>query len=105
MSPASVTEEIGSDVRLQCGADGYPAPIIQWFHFRSVVTGTGNSDISEEMINSTAVVSSLVIRGLHTVQYGQYYCRANGLVDSEPATLSFTGKYHTISSNSVCVSS
>ena len=89
----SVEAEIGSDVILQCTADGYPPPTIQWLHYGTVVRETDNITVSEETVNSTTVTSSLEIGGLRSRQYGQYQCRAGGTVDSETATLSFSGKH------------
>ena len=91
LSPTSAVAEIGSDISLQCAADGYPVPTIQWLHYDTVIRETANVTINEETVNSTVIVSTLEISGLRTVQYGQYHCRASGAVDSEPATLSFTG--------------
>ena len=95
-SPESVSAEVGSDVSLWCQAEGYPAPTIQWFHYNTVIGEIDNVTVTEETVNSTAVVSTLELSGLQTVQYGQYHCRANGDVDSEPATISFIGTYSQI---------
>ena len=79
---------------LQCTAEGYPPPTtVQWLHYDTVIGETDSITIDEMTVNSTAVVSTLELSGLSTVQYGQYHCRANGGVDSEPAAISFTGTY------------
>ena len=77
---------------LQCRAEGYPAPTIQWLHYGTVIREMLNITVGEEVANSTSVVSSLEMRGLQARQYGQYQCRASGAVDSETATLSFSGR-------------
>ena len=91
-SPASITSEIGSDVRLQCQVDGFPTPYnIQWFHYNSVVGPTNSIQITDEMVNSTSIRSNLEISSLQTVQFGKYRCRANNTLYSQPAFISFTG--------------
>ena len=95
-SPAPVTAEVGSNVSLQCIAEGYPPPTtVQWLHYDTVIGETDSITIDEVTVNSTTVVSTLELSGLSTVQYGQYQCRANGDVDSEHAAISFTGTYTT----------
>ena len=93
-SPAPVTAEVGSNVSLQCIAEGYSPPTtVQWLHYDTVIGETDSITIDEVTVNSTTVVSTLELSGLSTVQYGQYHCRANGDVDSEHAAISFTGTY------------
>ena len=93
LSPVSVSAEIESNITLHCSADGLPTPSIEWVHFSAVIRereGVGIA-INQETITSTTINSSLVFSGLETQHYGQYACRANGAIDSETATISFTG--------------
>ena len=98
MSPASTGVQLGSNLTLNCSADGYPAPSIEWVHFDAVIT---NSDVSaiEEVISSTVVTSTLTAMNIDTSNFGQYYCRARTsinesvAIESEHASVSLSGTY------------
>ena len=91
-SPASSSAALGSSVTLQCTADGYPAPSIEWVHFGRILRE--NDEVEEERVNAT-VTSTLTVVDIQTESYGEYSCRASTTVgeavDSDPGSISFTG--------------
>lgn len=92
-SPTSIVAQIGSDVALQCHVDGYPTPNIEWIFYSTFIREGDGIEINNEIVNSTLVISTLNITSLQTEQYGQYQCRADGTLDSNSATISFTGTF------------
>ena len=91
MSPTSVTVQIGDEVTLECAVDGYPIPSVTWEHYGMVVREKLGVEIIVEIVNST-VMSTLYVMSVQTDNFGQYTCRVNSVLVSEPVTISFAGK-------------
>ena len=91
ISPVSTSVQLGDEVTLQCAVDGYPTPNIMWEHYSTVVRENAGVEINVEIVNSTTM-STLHITTVQTDNYGQYTCRVNIVLVSEPATISFAGK-------------
>ena len=96
VSPVSTSVQLGSNLTLNCSADGFPALSIEWVHFDSVIRNSDASAIGE-VATGTVVTSTLTLVNIDTSVFGQYYCRArtsiNGSVaiESERASVSLSG--------------
>ena len=99
-SPASSSAALGSSVTLQCTADGYPAPSIEWVHFGRVLRENDETIVvEEERVNATVTITLTVV-DIQTESYGEYSCRASTTVgeavDSDPGSILFTGRFFNI---------
>lgn len=72
----------GQELHLQCGYVGVPAPIIQWFQNKSLLTnGSGGVSITGGAAAGDSY-SSMVIARVDRMSGGTYTCQANNTLGS-----------------------
>ena len=75
-SPEDINVTIVEDLVLECSADGFPHPSIEWTHNGTVVQRDDRITITEEVSMEVALTSRLSISDTSLNDSGEYKCIA-----------------------------
>ena len=76
-SPEDINITITEDLVLECSADGFPLPSIEWTHIGTVVQpDTVRITITEEMSMDVTLTSRLSVSDTSLTDSGEYRCIA-----------------------------
>ena len=90
-------EVINNSFTLECTAEGFPAPSIQWYHNNTMISNSSNRYIVDTTSMNSITSILRVIMGDFT-DSGLYHCEANSSefvdnVNSDVVTVSIVGEY------------
>ena len=95
--PMNQEEVINNSFTLECRAEGFPTPSIQWCHNNTMITNSSNRhNVDTTSMNS--ITSILIVIMADFTDSGLYHCEANfsvfvDNVNSDMVNISVVGKY------------
>ena len=95
--PMNQEEVIYSSFALECTAEGFPTPFIQWYHNNIMITNSSNRYIVETT-SMNSITSILRVIMADFTDSGLYHCEANSSVfvdnvNSDMVNISVVGEY------------
>ena len=95
--PMNQEEVINNSFTLQCTAEGFPTPSIQWYLNNTMITNTSNRYIVETT-SMNSITSILRVIMANFTDTGLYHCEANSSVfvdnvKSDMMNISVVGEY------------
>ena len=100
--PMNQEEVINNRFTVECTAEGFPTPSIQWYHNNTMITNSSNRYSSNRYIVETTSMNSItsILRVMIAdfTDSGVYYCKANSSVfvdnvNSDMMNISIVGEY------------
>ena len=77
--PMNQEEVINNSFTVECTAEGFPTPSIQWYHNNTMITNSNNRYIVETTsMNSITSILRVIMAGFN--DSGVYHCEANSSV-------------------------
>ena len=100
-------EVINNSFTVECTAEGFPTPSIQWYHNNTMITNSSNRYIVETT-SMNSITSTLRIIMADFTDSGMYHCEANSsvfvdIVNSEMRNISVVGECGSVLCDSIAV--
>ena len=85
----------GDNVSLTCQATGKPVPTISWYFNNTLLVGGMKHTISDILVNTTTISSTLTIMSVESSDVGTYTCNATNVVstDTSSGVLTVNGEF------------
>ena len=80
------TQNEGGTVSFTCQATGEPAPTISWYFDNTLLANGTEHTISETLVNTTTINSTLTIMSVESSDVGTYTCNATNVVSSDTSS-------------------
>ena len=98
--PMNQEEVINNSFTVECRAEGFPTPSIQWYHNNTMITNSSNRYIVETT-SMNSITSILRVIMADFTDSGVYYCEANSSVfvdnvNSDMMNISIVGEYRLV---------
>ena len=105
--PANQEEVINNSFTVECRAEGFPTPSIQWYHNNTMITNSSNKYIVETT-SMNSITSILRVIMANFTDSGVYHCEANSSVfvdnvKNDMMNISVVGEYGLVLCNSIAV--
>ena len=103
--PMNQEEVINKSFTVECTAEGFPTPSIQWYHNNTMITNSSNRYIVETT-SMNSITSILRVIMADFTDSGVYHCEANSSVfvdnvKSDMMNISVVGEYGLVLCSSI----
>ena len=76
----------GDTASFTCQATGEPVPIISWYFYGTLLADGATHTISETLVDTTTINSTLTIMSVESSDVGTYTCNATNVVSSDTSS-------------------